>query len=164
MELRAQGFCKLENLVAFNGELLKPLKGVEAKDVCKVVCQSKDETGFLVAISLAFWLGVLGGVLELLPLFGGGLVPALVNIGLGYVIQYTLYFVFIVGKEASQMKYGVALLIAYLALNALSTLGSLVFVVPALLFGLKTVLTALALKSAFGLYKGTGATLSEPLL
>ena len=71
-------------------------------------------------------------------LFGDSLATFISWSLFSYLLAYVLYFAVIVSNKASLMGWAIGGYAVYALLNAMHTVSSLVFVIPPLLYGIKT--------------------------
>ena len=69
----------MDNFKNFNLELIRPFKAPKTIG-CAILCKSESDVGFLFTLFASFWVGFVGGLLALIPIFGGGPVSAVFNI------------------------------------------------------------------------------------
>ena len=69
----------MDNFKNFNLELIRPFKAPKTIG-CAILCKSEAEVGFLFTLFASFWTGFVGGLLALIPIFGGGPASAIFNI------------------------------------------------------------------------------------
>ena len=86
--------------------------------------------------TLALWVQLLGSVIGWL--FGDS-VATLISWSLfSYLLAYVLYFAVVVSQRATLMGWAIGGYALYAVMNALHTVSSLIFIIPPVLYGVKT--------------------------
>mmetsp|Transcript_27346 Transcript_27346/g.64569 ORF Transcript_27346/g.64569 Transcript_27346/m.64569 type:complete len:217 (-) Transcript_27346:143-793(-) len=94
------------------------------------------DAGFIFMNTLALWVQLLGSVIGWL--FGDS-VATLISWSLfSYLLAYVLYFAVVVSQRATLMGWAIGGYAVYAVMNALHTVSSLIFVIPPILYGIKT--------------------------
>lgn len=154
----AEGF--FSHFGEYNKQILRPLEHVQDVSVesakseilATLVMKPKDpRNGFILWNTIALLLGIVESLAE--GLFTGGFISLLWNAGLGYVIAYTLYWAVACSAKKEYMFFSLCFLALYILFNVWMCISTLLFIIPAVLYGAKALVDILQLINAFELYK-----------
>merc|ERR1712196_31455 len=107
--------------------------------------------GFVSLNVFAFLFGVLESIFAYF--ITGSWLSLIWNGLLGYGIAYTLYWVMTCSGNARLMQGGLLFIVLYVAFNIWMTMNTLIFVLPAVLYGAKAFLNLLMLINGYKLLK-----------
>ena len=144
----------------YNEEIVKPLKNIEAAsfDAAKTEVMATvtlQASNPLVSFRLYNVIALALGVLEslLMALLGHGMISFVWNLGVGYCIAYTLYWTMTCSQKKEYMFYSMCVLALYVFFNIYMTLSTLIYIIPAALYGAKAFIDVLQLATGFVMYK-----------
>merc|ERR1711957_478151 len=81
------------------------------------------DAGFIFMNTLALWMQLLGSIVWSI---------------FSYLLAYVLYFAVVVSQKATLMGWAIGGYALYAVMNALHTVSSLIFIIPPVLYGVKT--------------------------
>lgn len=117
--------------------------------------------GFVLYNALALWFGIAESII--FGIFGHGFLSLLWNGALGYCIAYTMYWTMTCYKEPKLRFYTLCFLALYIVFNVYMTLHTLIYVLPAALYGTKAAIDVLQFICGLELYKEVnGGALTPP--
>lgn len=135
------GLFQFDYLKMFTRELLQPISSELFNVVAMqqlVLAQATDLTaGFVFMNALAFWFEVLGSTFGLL--LGNALPLFVFEILYAYAVGYVLYWLVVHAAGKDYKLVAICLYVIYSLINIVAAVGSLILVVPALFFFLKTI-------------------------
>lgn len=159
---QAEGF--FSHFAEYNVEILKPAERFKGADVKESLLAVKDEAlatvmlkpsdpaaGFVFYNVLALVLGIAESII--FAIFGHGLFSLIWNGAIGYIIAYTMYWTMVCSGKKPYMFYTLCFLALYVVFNVYMAVSTLLYVIPACLYGAKAFVDVLQLICGFELYK-----------
>lgn len=152
-EAKEAGMFKMESLTAFNKEAVNVVATIKAdvertsrgettarEAIMKAVSfrPNDPQPGFIFMNSVALWMEVFGSVLAWVFTSFSGLPYFLSTVLFSYIVAYSLYFSVVLSNKPNLMGVAVLGYALYAVLNAMSTIGSLILIVPPIFYGIKT--------------------------
>uniref|UniRef100_A0A6U7GFF4 Uncharacterized protein n=1 Tax=Haptolina brevifila TaxID=156173 RepID=A0A6U7GFF4_9EUKA len=155
-ELERRGY--LNHFRDFNETLVKPLKsGTRALvALVKATVQCAPDQNAVYAFSLwnalCFWFSVILLIVSLLLPGGSGIVE-IVSVFYSYIAAYTYDFVFVRAPRTQWMLPGVVIMVLWVALQVITGIGGLVYIVPAVMAFIRAASASVLLLYAVRLYR-----------
>jgi len=131
-----------------------PLEKLKDKTTMQqlVLVQYPDhEQGFIVGVAGTVWLESLGALFNFL--FGASPAYVIFEIVYALLVAYVLYFMVTKSPVAKHAEYALYLFVFYTVLNAWETFTSLIFILPALFIGCKTICSAICSAYTYNIMK-----------
>lgn len=144
----------------YNQEIISPFKEVQSRDLDTLkdeiiatlkLAPTSPRNGFVFFNVLALVFGILESILGYF--LGAGILSLIWNGVLGYFIAYTLYWTVTCAGNAMWMRYALLFLLLYVVFNVWLAVSTLIFVIPAALYGAKAFVNLLQLLNGYALLK-----------
>jgi hypothetical protein len=107
--------------------------------------------GFVFYNTLALVLGVCESLIA--AFLGGGWISLIWNGAVSYAVAYTLYWLITCSGDTKLMRYALLFILLYVAFNVWMAVSTLIFVIPAVLYGAKAFINLLQLLNGYTLLK-----------
>jgi len=155
---KEKGF--FSHFMEYNMEIINPLKnaqsvtidGVKEEIIATLKLQPKNaRDGFVLYNGLALLFGIAESLI--VALTGGGFLSLAWNGCASYCVAYTLYWLMLCYKDPKLMQYALVFLCLYIAFSVYMVLETLIYVLPAVLYGSKAFVNVLQLLTGFQLLK-----------
>eukprot|EP00325_Prymnesiales_sp_UTEX-LB-985_P002974 CAMPEP_0174714832 /NCGR_PEP_ID=MMETSP1094-20130205/19418_1 /TAXON_ID=156173 /ORGANISM="Chrysochromulina brevifilum, Strain UTEX LB 985" /LENGTH=207 /DNA_ID=CAMNT_0015914273 /DNA_START=31 /DNA_END=654 /DNA_ORIENTATION=+ len=147
---KQEGF--FSGFVDYNTEIIRPFKEFNdfSGDALKQeiiatlkLSPTSPRNGFVLYNVVALFFGIIESILAYL--LGGGIISLIWNGALGYIIAYTLYWTVTCYRQPRAMQFALAFLLLYVLFSVWMAFKTILFVIPAALYGVKAFINLLQL-------------------